>query len=102
MRATSSSLRRSRHTPRLARLSRGRAAVLGTPPPATDQRIAPPPHPPAVAAPIRRALLPPPPRAGGARGTHRLTAPGAEGSPQPAPERRDGGPRGGRQVLVPD
>ena len=50
MRATSSSLSRSRHTWRFARLSRRRAAVLDTPPADTDQCVAPPPDPAVVAA----------------------------------------------------
>ena len=55
MRATSSGVRRSRHTCRLARLSRRRAAVLETPPPDIDQRIAPPPDPAEVAARMARS-----------------------------------------------
>ncbi len=55
MRATSSGVRRSRHTWRLARLSRRRAAVLDTPPPDSDQRIAPPPDPAEVAARMARS-----------------------------------------------
>ena len=73
MRVTSSRVRRSRHTWRLARLSRRRAAVLDTPPPDTDQRIAPPPDPAEVAARMARS------------------APGPKGSPSRPYSNRNAG-----------